>query len=149
MLVSPSDKEHAVSPKKTPSEKSPSDDTTTEVETAPPPPAAETTEVPVTGDASTGPRYTRGVIAAGAAGLLVAGGLAGFGIGRATGDEDGPQFNRIGQVRPGEQGPGREDGQRDQRNGPPMPGQDGGPGGWTDGNDFPPMPDDDPNTSGT
>ena len=106
-----------------PSKKNPNKDTTPEVEPAPAPPADEAAQVPATATpTNTATHFTRGVIAAGAAGLLVAGGLAGFGIGRATGDDNGPQFNRSGQMRPGHHGPDRDGrrggfdrGQRDSR----------------------------------
>jgi hypothetical protein len=87
-----------------------SDDTTPDLEAAPAAPAEPTaSEAPAPADqttASVRPRRTRELMAAGAAGMLVVGGLAGFGIGRATGG-DGPHFNRNGQFRPGQQGYGR------------------------------------------
>ena len=73
------------------------------------------------------------------------GGLAGFGIGRATGGDDGPRFARTGQFGPGQQGIGRP-GQQGrggfgggQRNGAPGSGQGGTPEGQQGGQ--PPAPD--------
>lgn len=83
---------------------------------------AETVQAPTPDTTPTEPRNrrTRELLVAGAAGLVVAGGLAGFGIGRATagddGDGDGPRFARTGQVFPGQQGRGH-DGQRPRQRG--------------------------------
>ena len=130
-----------MSPKKTPKDA----DTTPAAEPTPPPAAEVTDETVETPAATPRPQTfagrSRGVIAAGAVGLLLVGGAAGFGIGHATGDDDGPRFDRTGQFLPGHPGHGpRHPGEsRDQRNGPPMPDRDGGPGGRMD-DDFPPAP---------
>lgn len=74
-------------------------------------PEAETVEVPaaapvaVTNPAA--PRYSRGAVAAGVAGLLAIGGVTGFAIGRETGDNDGPRITQVGERFPGQgHGPG-------------------------------------------
>lgn len=133
-----------MSPKKTPKDA----DTSAAAEPTPPPAAEVTVETVETVETPAAPRpqrsagRTRGMIAAGAAGLLLVGGAAGFGIGRATGDDEGPRFDRTDQFLPGHPGPGsRHPGDsRDQRNRPPMPDRDGGPGGRINGDDFPPAP---------
>jgi hypothetical protein len=135
-------------------EKPSTDDTTPDLEPTPAEPAPAAPEAVTTTSqdvAPSRPRRTRELMAAGAAGLLVAGGLAGFGIGRATGGDDGPRFTRSGQFRPGpgygrpgqrgpgggnfgngqgnQQGPGQGDGQQNGQSGgqPPAdgPGTDG------------------------
>lgn len=117
-----------------PKNKSASDDTTPAEAAIPPPAEAETVQVPTVTETSPSKRYSRGVVAAGVAGLLAAGGLAGFGIGRSTADDNGPEFARIGQFGPGGPGWGIPDGPRgnsdndrrqDDRRFPPMP--PGGP----------------------
>lgn len=77
-----------------------------EAEATTPEPAAvaETVEAPAVAAAPQGPRYPRGVVAAGVAGLLAVGGVTGFAIGRETGD-DGPRITQVGENFPG-QGPG-------------------------------------------
>lgn len=115
----------------------PSDDTAPDLEPAPPAPAdsapaaseAETTQIPAADGGSVTParpRRRREVVAAGAAGLLVVGGLAGFGIGRATAGDDGPRFARSGQFGPGHHGLGPGGGRQNERFGG---GQRGGPPG--------------------
>lgn len=144
-----------------------SDQTTPDLEAAPaaaeaesPQPADETTEIPAASQGSTtkrSPRRTRELVAAGAAGLLVAGGLAGFGIGRATSGDDGPRFMRSGQFGPGQHGfgPGhRGFGGNGQRMGPPGDGQGGMPNGPSDGQpggqqQQPPASGNDSGTGGT
>ncbi|GAA3517367.1 hypothetical protein GCM10022234_10920 [Aeromicrobium panaciterrae] len=79
-----------------------------EVEASAPEPAleAETVEVPAAAPVTSpaAPRYSRGAIAAGVAGLLAVGGVAGFAIGRETGDGDVPRITQVGGHFPG-QGP--------------------------------------------
>jgi hypothetical protein len=123
-----------------------SDKTTPDLEATPaaaapdtPQSAAVTTEIPTATPDSTAqrsPRRKRELVAAGAAGLLVVGGLAGFGIGRATSGDDGPRFDRSGQFGPGQHGfgPGhRGFGGPGHRMGPPGNGQGGMPNGPSDG----------------
>lgn len=77
-----------------------------EAESTTPEPAvvAETVEAPALAATPQGPRYSRGVVAAGVAGLLAVGGVTGFAIGRETGDDDGPRITQVGENFPG-QGP--------------------------------------------
>jgi len=142
------------------------DKTTPDLEAAPaatatesPQSAATTTEIPTTPQDSTpkrSPRRTRELVAAGAAGLLVVGGLAGFGIGRATSGDDGPRFERSGQFGPGRPGfgPGHHGFGPGQRMGPPGNGQGGMPDGPSDGQpggqqQQPPATDNSSGTGGT
>lgn len=76
---------------------------------------------------------TRGLLAAGAAGLVIVGGAAGFGLGRTTADADGPTLVPAGQQVPGPQGYGF-DGTRPDRGGRPFGDRDQAPG---DGSRFP------------
>lgn len=113
-----------------PKKKTPSEGTTPDEAAIPTPTEAETSQVPVVTESSPPKRYSRGVVAAGVAGLLAAGGIAGFGIGRSTADDNRPEFTRIGQGGPGGPGWGNQDGPR------------GNSGGEQRQNDrrFPPMP---------
>jgi hypothetical protein len=136
-------------------EKVPSDDTTPDLEPTleptPAPAAAasdETVEIPAASQTPKSSKFSRPrqLLAAGGAGLLIVGGLAGFGIGRATGGgDDGPRFARTGQFGPGQGTPGQRgyggQGQRGpggggfggQRNAPPNSGQDNPPDGQSGG----------------
>lgn len=109
-----------------------SDSTTPDLE--PTPPAAtsdETVEIPAAAPSAKPSWFSRSrqLVAAGGAGLLIVGGLAGFGIGRATGGDDGPRFARSGHFGPGQHGFGRP-GQRDRGHfgGGQQRGQGFGPG---------------------
>lgn len=142
-----------------PKKKTASDDTTPDEAAIPPPAEAETTTVPVVTENSPSKHYSRGMVAAGVAGLLAAGGLAGFGIGRSTAYDHRPEFTRIGQFGPGGPGWGNPDGPRgntdgdrrqDDRRFPPMP--QGGPQDIqpdSQQNDQPPAEGSTDGTSGT
>ncbi|VXB51581.1 hypothetical protein [Aeromicrobium sp. 9AM] len=82
------------------------DDTapTVQQDTAEAPPAAAPT--------TNGSSRTRNTLIAGGAGLVLVGGLVGFGIGHATADGDGDQFRRIGHYAPGDGRPGFGEGGR-------------------------------------
>ncbi len=138
--------------KKSPDKKSQPDvDSTPAAPEPAPEPEAETIQAPAASEVATAPTHrTRGMIAAAAAVLLLAGGLVGFGIGRSTAGDDSPGFNKIGQFRPG-QGPGMQRdgsrGDRRQRGSGTGSDQDNAPRGQS--NDVPSAPSsDDANTSG-
>ncbi len=126
MLATPSDKEHHVSPKKKTTENDEVEATTPE-----PTSVAETVEAPAVAETPQGPRYTRGVVAAGVAGLLAAGGVAGFAIGRETGENDGPRITQVGENFPGQGagqgGPQSRRNESGDRQFPQFPDQGSGP----------------------
>lgn len=84
----------------------------------PPVEERETTGQPAAEDApaagSSGSR-TRNTLIAGGAGLALAGGLIGFGIGHASADGDGDRFRQVSQHAPGEGRPDFRDGDRPDR----------------------------------
>jgi len=112
---------------KTPEDDQPTADQATVEQPAPPPAAPEVPDNEAKPKVFNSPR-TRNILLTSGAGLALAGGVLGFGIGHATAGDDGRRDDRVSRFAPGDGRPdfGDRGDRGDRRGGRPGPGAESG-----------------------